>query len=127
MKLSRRILSRYVANELLNGQNHSRVVESLAAYIVEHRLQNQVEQIVADVASNLASMGHVEATVTTARPLGDELRGEILAYVQHIEGSKHVTLSETVEPAILGGVIIETPGKRFDASVSTKLKRLKSA
>ena len=127
MKLSRRVLTRYIANELVSGKNPSRTVKQLAAYIVEHRLQNQVEQIVADVASNLASMGHVEATVTTARPLGDELRVEILAYVQHIEGSKHVTLSETVEPAILGGVIVETPGKRFDASVSTKLKRLRSA
>ncbi len=127
MKLSRRVLARYVATELQAGTNRTKVMQELAAYVVEHRLHSQLELILADVAANLVTLGHIEATVTTARPLTDELRAELLDYVKRVEGLSDITLNESVDPEILGGVIIETPGKRFDASVSTKLKRLRSA
>lgn len=127
MKLSRRVLTRYIAAELKSGKNRSVVIKGLAAYIIEHRLQSQIELIIADIASNLASLGHVEATVTTARPLTDELRQELVDYIKRVEESNDIRLSELVDANLLGGVIIETPGKRFDASVSTKLKRLRSA
>lgn len=127
MKLSRRVLARHVAAELQAGKSRKDVVQSLAAYVIEHRLQGQLELILADVAANLAVLGHIEATVTTARPLTDELRKELLDYVKRIEGSSDITLNESVDPSLLGGVIVETPGKRFDASVSTKLKRLRNA
>lgn len=127
MKLSRRVLARHIATELQSGKNRKDVVESLAAYVIEHRLHSQLELILSDVAANLARLGHIEATVTTARPLSDELRAEVLDYVSRVEGSKDITLNETVDPSLLGGVIVETPGKRFDASIATKLKRLRSA
>lgn len=127
MKLSRRVLARHVAAELQAGKNRKDVVQSLAAYIIEHRLHGQLELILADVAANLAALGHIEATVTTARPLTDDLRKELLVYVERVEGSSDITLNESVDPSLLGGVIVETPGKRFDASVSTKLKRLRNA
>lgn len=127
MKLSRRVLARHIATELQSGKNRKDVVELLAAYVIEHRLHSQLELILSDVAANLAKLGHIEATVTTARPLSDELRTEILDYVSRVEDSKDITLNETVDPSLLGGVIVETPGKRFDASIATKLKRLRSA
>ena len=127
MKLSRRVLARHIATELQSGKNRKDVIVALAAYVVEHRLQGQLELILADVAANLAKLGHIEATVTTARPLTDELRNEVLENVRSVEGSEDITLNESVDPSLLGGVIVETPGKRFDASVATKLKRLRSA
>lgn len=127
MKLSRRVLARHIAAELRSGKNRKDIVQSLAAYVIEHRLVGQLELILADVSANLATMGHIEATVTTARPLTDELRKELLEYVKRTNGSKDITLNELVDPSLLGGVIVETPGKRFDASVSTKLKRLRNA
>lgn len=127
MSVSRRVLTRHIASELHEGTKNRATIEALAAYIVSHRLQSQLDLIVADVAANLAALGHVEADVTTARPIEASLRQELIDYVRRIEGVKDVTLVEQVDPSILGGVIIETPRKRFDASVSTKLKRLKNA
>ena len=127
MKLSRRVLARHIAAELQAGKNKKAVVQSLAAYVVEHRLHSQLELILADVASNLADLGHVEATVTTVQPLTDDLRKDLISYIKAIENVSDVTLNEAVDKKILGGVIIETPRKRFDASVSTKLKRLRNA
>lgn len=127
MKVSRRVLARYVATQLQTGSDRKKVVAALAAYVVEHRLKGELELILADVATYLARLGHVEATVTTARPLDASLRKDVLEYVSHMEGVSDVSITEQVDPALLGGIVIETPRKRFDASVATKLKRLRNA
>lgn len=125
--VSRRVLARHIATELRSGKNRAATVQTLAAYIVSHRLQSQLQLIVADVAANLAALGHIEANVTTARPLESILKQEIADYVKRAEHADTVTLIEHIDASILGGVIIETPKKRFDASVRTKLKRLRNA
>lgn len=127
MKLSRRVLARHIATELKTGTDRRSVVAGLAAYIVEHRLHGSLELILADIATNLARLGHVEATVTTARPLDPSLKKEVIAYIAQMESVTDIALHEAIDPTILGGVIIETPRKRFDASVATKLKRLRNA
>lgn len=127
MKLSRRVLARHIATQLQAGKDRKAVVRDLAAYVVEHRLHSQLELILGDVAANLADLGHIEATVTTARPLTAELKQELTNYIKHIEGVSDITLNESVDPSLLGGVIVETPRKRFDASIATKLKRLRNA
>lgn len=129
MKLSRRVVARYVAQQLAGGDVKSReeIVGELAAYVVENRLKGQVELLIEDIAANLARLGHVSATITTARPLTDELRSELAAYVKRIENAKGVDLQEVVDPSIIGGVVVETPNQRFDDSIATKLKRLRNA
>lgn len=127
MNVSRRLLARHIATELRSGKNRSATIQSLAAYVVTHRLKSQVSLIVADVAANLAELGHIEATVTSARPLEASLKQDIADYVKRMEDADTVALVEEIDPTIIGGVIIETPKKRFDASIRTKLKRLKNA
>lgn len=127
MKVSRRVLSRHIASELQAGKSREAVVRSLAAYIVEYRLQNDIELIVADIALNLARAGHVEADITTARPLDSSLKHAVIEYVKRIESASEIEVREHVDPGVLGGIIIETPSKRFDASIATKLKRLRNA
>lgn len=127
MKASRRVLSRHIASQLQAGANRDAVVRSLAAYIVEHRLHNDIELIVADIAWNLAKAGHIEAHITTARPLDLSLKQTVIEYVKRIESASEVEVREQVDASLLGGIIIETPSKRFDASIATKLKRLRNA
>jgi F-type H+-transporting ATPase subunit delta len=127
MKVSRRVLARYIASQLIEGKNRAAVIESLAAYVVEHRLKNDIELIVADIVQNLAAHGHIEATVTTAHPLDTSLMQTVVEYVKRIESASDVVVTERLDKALLGGVIIETPHQRFDASIATKLKRLRNA
>lgn len=127
MKTSRRVLSRHVALQLQQGTQRDTLLRSLAAYIVEHRLQNDIELIVADILWNLAQAGHVEAHVTTAHPLDSSLKQAVVEYVKRIESASEVEVRERIDPSVLGGIIVETPSKRFDASIATKLKRLRNA
>lgn len=129
MKVSRRVLARFVARAIADSSVKSRekLVAELAAYIVEHKLQGQIELILADISANLSSLGHIEASVTTAHPLTDTLRAELTAYVRRVENAKSVVLQESVDPSLIGGVIVETPNQRLDSSLATKLKRLRNA
>lgn len=127
MKVSRRVLTRYIAARLHDSEDRAEVIKSLAAYIVEHGLQTDLELILSDIALNLARLGSVQAAVITARPLDETLRAEVVRFIKQIEAAQNVSIAEAVDPDLLGGIIIETPNKRFDASVSTKLKRLRNA
>lgn len=124
--LSRRLIARYIADQLESGKKVSDVTMQLAAYIVEHRLEKETERIINDIRHELAEKGSSSATVITARPLVAELRKNIEAYIKSDTGATHVTLIERVDPALLGGIVIETPDKRLDASVVSKLKQLRN-
>jgi F-type H+-transporting ATPase subunit delta len=62
----------------------------------------------------------VSVTVTTAVPLDDELRQKVCERAEDMFHAS-IYLVERVEPKILGGIILEAQGQRFDASVKTQL------
>lgn len=65
-----------------------------------------------------------EITVTTNAPLSDKLRGEITAKMSEITG-KTISVKEKVDPAIIGGIVIDYGSTRYDGSVRTRLNALK--
>jgi F-type H+-transporting ATPase subunit delta len=66
----------------------------------------------------------ISVDVTTAVPLGDELRAAVREKCEH-DFNRPVYLVEHVEPKILGGIIIEARGHRRDASVRTHLANIR--
>jgi len=62
----------------------------------------------------------VSVTVTTAVPLDDELRQKVCEKAEDMFKAS-IYLVERVEPSILGGIILEAQGQRYDASVKTQL------
>ena len=64
--------------------------------------------------------------MVTARPLNDDQVAALKAQLRTRAG-RHVTLEPTVDPAILGGIVVKLGSQRIDASIRTKLNRLASA
>lgn len=62
----------------------------------------------------------VSVTVTTAVPLDDDLRKKVCEKAEDMFHAS-IYLVERVDPKILGGIILEAQGQRFDASVKTQL------
>lgn len=62
----------------------------------------------------------VSVTVTTAVPMDDDLRQKVCKKAEDMFKAT-IYLVERVEPSILGGIIIEARGERYDASVKTQL------
>ena len=70
--------------------------------------------------------GETTADVVTARPLNDD---QIAALKQQLRAraGRDVSIEATVDPTILGGIVVKLGSQQIDASIRTKLNRLAQA
>lgn len=66
------------------------------------------------------------AEVTTTFPLDDNHRAEFVKIVLEISGMKSVTLTEKINPDLIGGFILRVNDRQLDESLSSKLRELKA-
>lgn len=70
--------------------------------------------------------GRVRVYVKTAAPLTDALRDKIRDVAARRTG-KQADLVESVDQALIGGLVLQIGDQKLDASVATKLKKLSDA
>jgi F-type H+-transporting ATPase subunit delta len=70
--------------------------------------------------------GEVTAHVTVAEPLADKHLAALKDALKSVTG-KDVELDVTVEPAIIGGLVVQVGSRMVDASLKTKLNSIKHA
>lgn len=73
-----------------------------------------------------AHRGEVSAEVTAAHELTAAQKKELAAALKAIAG-KDVNVKLTVDPAILGGLVVQMGSRQIDTSLKTKLNSLKLA
>ncbi len=73
-----------------------------------------------------ADRGEASADVTSATPLADAQR-KSLAETLKAKIGKTVTLTEHVDPSLIGGLIVKVGSKMIDSSLKTKLTAIKIA
>ena len=66
----------------------------------------------------------VEAVATTSAPLSPEQRQKLLEKLCGVTG-KQVQLTEKVDPAVIGGVLLEMEGKRYDNTLKHRLGQMR--
>lgn len=70
--------------------------------------------------------GETTADVTTAHPLTPDQENELKAALKSVTG-KDVAIKVTVDPSLLGGLIVKVGSRQIDTSLRTKLSSLKLA
>ena len=70
--------------------------------------------------------GEASAEVITAHPLDDGQVAALKARLKSMAGSE-VTVNATVDPTILGGLIVRLGSRQIDGSIRTKLNALATA
>ena len=124
---SRRRVAKFIAKQLAGGESVSRISKILAAYLVDNKQRRQVDLFLRDIETELANeYGHLAADVTAARKLTSETKRALAEMLQRETGAKKVELIEDIDPELLGGVVVKTPEDELDASLKTKLTRLKA-
>ena len=69
-------------------------------------------------------LGRTRVHVRSATSLDDGQVAEVRALAERLAGSSTVLLTTEVEPALVGGVVLNVGGKVYDGSVKTQLARL---
>jgi F-type H+-transporting ATPase subunit delta len=64
--------------------------------------------------------------LTTAIPVSEDLKNQIIAKVQEQAGTKNIDLTTAVDEAILGGFKLEVGDTLVDASISYDLNKIKA-
>jgi F-type H+-transporting ATPase subunit delta len=70
--------------------------------------------------------GEVAAEVTSAHPLSAAQQDELKATLKGVTG-KDVAIAATVDPTLLGGLVVKIGSRQIDTSLKTKLNSLKLA
>lgn len=70
--------------------------------------------------------GEAAAEVTSAHELTPAQQTELKAALKSVAG-KDVTISVTVDPSLLGGLVVKMGSRQIDTSLKTKLNSLKLA
>ena len=122
-KISRRKLAQYVVEQTERKVSLAAVLKELAAYLVDTKRIREVELVSRAIEDTYAERGIVLARVTTATELTAALRSDI----EQMIGARQVTIESIVDPGVIGGVRIETPGVVLDATLQRKLLALGQA
>lgn len=125
-QLSRRRVAREWTRLLIaQPSRRAELVQQIAAYMVVHKMSHQLHLFVNDVADEvLAQQKHISADVYTAFGLSADSRERVTGLLRNITGAVTVALTETVNPTLLGGIVIRTPQLELDASVKRQLEQL---
>jgi F-type H+-transporting ATPase subunit delta len=70
--------------------------------------------------------GRVAATLVTAEPISDDLRGEAARGLARKLG-KEVQLQTRVDPQIIGGIVIRIGDTVYDGSLNNQLRRVRAS
>ena len=118
-KLATRLADRYQA-----GQLTRRDLDEVAAYLLASGTAGQYELLTRDVETMLAERGVVIGDISAASPIDETTRQTVR---QLVPDAEQVFFREHHDPSLLGGIKVELPGQRLDASIKRKLQTLRSS
>jgi F-type H+-transporting ATPase subunit delta len=100
-------------------------VRNLLAVLIEHDRLGAVHEVVAEYKKELQSrLGIHQAEVTTARKLSAEDKTALLEQVAKLAKGQ-VEATFTLDPSILGGVVVRIGSTVYDGSILGRVERLK--
>lgn len=123
---SRRIIARTIAAKLADEPSRSEHwMKVLAAYLLEHKQADLAELIVNDIAREIFKQrGELLVEVTSAYQMSETVRKDLQNALAAATGAEDVTLSEQIDPELIGGLVAQTPDAILDVSVRSQLKQL---
>ncbi|HSC48875.1 MAG TPA: ATP synthase F1 subunit delta [Gaiellaceae bacterium] len=86
---------------------------------------SQLEEIAREFERRIAEHeGTIHAELTTAVELSDEEADKLLGQIEQASGRK-VEATRSVDPDLIGGIVLQVGSYRLDASVRGRLERLR--
>jgi F-type H+-transporting ATPase subunit delta len=105
----------------------SALTKNFIGVLAANRRLAKLPEIVRAFASIAAAQrGEVTAEVTSAHPLNDDQLAQLAQKLKAREG-KEVKIKASVDPEILGGLVVRIGSRQIDSSIRTRLNTLANA
>lgn len=93
--------------------------------IITKRRESYIEQIAEEyIRQYNGEKGIRIAYLTTAAPVSDQIRNEVLQLLKEVVSGK-IILKERIDKDVIGGFILRSGDKQIDTSISRKIRALK--
>ncbi len=115
-----------IADSALRGQVNPYVLNFIKILIERGAMYDYADCFDAYQACYNADHHVAEAEVTTARALSDEQRGRLIRKLSDMTG-KEVVLKESIDASVLGGVLLQMDGKRYDNTLRHRLDDIRQS
>ena len=119
--------ARLAADAVLDSQGFGKLARDFVGVVANNRRLSALRVIVSGFASLVAQKrGVVVAYVGSAHPLTDVQREQLRARMIEA-GYAKVNIDETVDPTLLGGLVLRVGARLYDTSLKSRLQRLQYA
>jgi F-type H+-transporting ATPase subunit delta len=119
--------ARTAATAVLEQQGFGKLVRHIVGVVANNRRLSALRSIVASFAALVAAKrGVVVAHVASAHKLTDVQREQLRARLIEA-GYGSVNIQDTVEPGLLGGLVVRIGARLYDTSLKSRLQRLQYA
>ena len=126
MKQSRTKLASTIADRTLKEGVSKQFAKEIAAYLLAEGRVSDLESILRDVQADWAAAGQVEVITTSAHPLTPQIKATITQQIKELyPNAKKITITETHDPAVIGGVRVSLANQQLDLSIQAKLNKFK--
>lgn len=119
-----RTAKRDAITKIFEKQNFSSLTLNTFAALAENGRLNKVSSVLGAFAKIMsAHRGEVMCSVTTAKPLDEASIKELKAALQaFMKKGETLQLETSVDPALIGGMVVTIGDKYVDMSMATKIK-----
>lgn len=121
IRLSRRKITSYIAQQLVSGGEAQQLILQLAAFLIDNKRTNELGLIVRDIEYELTKQGVVLARLTSAFDLSEATSRAVTELITAKTGAHQVQLHQFINPQVLGGIKIDLPGLQLDATIARRL------
>lgn len=113
-----------VASEIFKSLSVSS--QNFIKLVIKQGRETQLKNIAQEYINRVEDISGIQRiTLTTATPLSKENIDEILKSTDLVKGGSNFDLKVNVNPTILGGYILRVGDQQVDASVKSKLNKIK--
>ena len=124
--ISRRHLSEVIGERTMHVRGTKELAREVAAYLLDTRETADLESLIRDIMEFRANHGIVEAVAVSAHELNNEIVRDIKRILKvEYPRAKSITVTNRLDPSVVGGVRVELANKQLDLTVREKIDTFK--
>lgn len=127
MKLPLHRVAAGIAQRTLDTKvSQRKLAREIAAYLLSTGRTGELGSLARELVRLRAAAGTVEVAAVSAHKLSPAALAEVKKRARALYPSaKHLSISEVIDPAVIGGVRLELVDQQLDLTVRTRLNRFK--